>query len=691
MKRNLFGLISSFILVGGLLAPAAATAAPTKQQSYNANPSVLDVGSKLRADTLESVEAEGRLDLTGSEASGNPGSSSEAAGLTEADVGTVKPWLTNNDVNGQYYLTNFTLRAVGKSGEVWVANNLKFPDGDPRNGSVQITDEQVQYLLNEFETRIYPKEIEYFAPPAERKGEEGYNGLYKDDSGRVVILIDNIKDQSYYDPNYPSYIAGYFSPTISDFADRNVMTIDSLDWLNRTGPSAAKPYLYEGVFAHEFQHLLHRDTDPAEESFINEGLSDFAQYMVGYGHSTDHVNEFLSNLRNSLTLWGDQSDLQILSDYGNAYLFQLYLYDHYGESFIRTLFHNPNTGISGVEAALTEAGINKSFADLYADYMTAVVLDSGYKGDSSTYKFNSIDLAPDFASSVKSDNVTPAWGTDFKVLKPDSKIDHLYFQGLDFLRTNWISVEDPERGKVLWSNQGDQADNFLIRELDLTGQATPELSFDTSYNIEEQWDFGVVQISEDGGKTWTSLSNEDTRSDLVEGGYPKTAANLPGFTGSSEGWKTETFDLSAYAGKKVLLGFRYLTDWGYNEAGWYLSNLRLNGTVIDPMTDTSGFKSLEQTIGQYVNYQVEFIGLMKNYDKQKDKEQGNQVKVIRVPDPINMSESSRIELADMLHSSKYGSIIMMTTYAAPEGTVSSVPYDYDVVLKSNGKKDKPSK
>ncbi|WP_336788915.1 choice-of-anchor J domain-containing protein [Paenibacillus sp. MMO-177] len=692
VKRNLFALLSSFILVGGLLAPAAATAAPAKQTSYNANPSVLDVGTKLRADTLESVEAEGRLNLSGSAASENAGSSSAAeAGLTEADVGTVKPWLTNNDVDGQYYLTNFTLRAVGKNGEVWVANNLKFPNGDPRNGSTQITDAQVQYLLNEFETRIYPKEIEYFAPPAERKGEEGYKGLYKDDSGRVVILIDNIKDQSYYNPNYPSYIAGYFSPTISDFADRNVMTIDCLDWLNRTGPTAAKPYLYEGVFAHEFQHLLHRDTDPAEESFINEGLSDFAQYMVGYGHSTDHVNEFLSNLRNSLTIWGDQTDLQILADYGNAYLFQLYLYDHYGESFIRTLFHDPYTGISGVEDALAEAGINKSFADLYADYMTAVVLDSGYQGDSSTYKFNSIDLTPNFAASVKADNITPAWGTDFKVLKPDSKIDHLYFQGLDFLRTNWTPVEDPERGTVLWSNQGDQADNFLIRELDLTGQATPKLSFDTSYNIEEQWDFGVVQISEDGGKTWTSLANEDTRSDLVEGGYPKTAANLPGFTGSSEGWKTETFDLSAYAGKKVLLGFRYLTDWGYNEAGWYLSNLKLNGTIIDPMSDTSGFKSLEQAVGQYVNYQVEFIGLMKNYDKQKDKERGNQVKVIRVPDLINMSQSTRIELADMLHSSKYDRIIMMTTYAAPEGTVSSVPYNYDVVLKSNGKKGKPSK
>jgi len=686
-KRELFGLISSFVLVGGLLAPVAAPAV-SAEDSGSGNPGVLDVGAKLRADTLEDVVAEGRLDLSGIGASAAARSALGAAGLTEADVGTVKPWLTNNDVTGQYSLTNFTLRAVGQNGEVWVANDLSFPDGDPRNGSVQITDEQVRYLLNEFETRIYPQEIEYFAPPAERKGEEGYGGLYKDDSGRVVILIDNIKDQSYYTAAYPSYIAGYFSPTISDFADRNVMTIDAYDWSNRTGPTAAKPYLYEGVFAHEFQHLLHRDADSGEENFINEGLSDFAQYMVGYGHSIDHVNNFLANLRNSLTLWGDQSDLQILADYGNAYLFQLYLYDHFGESFIRSLFHNPATGITGVEDTLEQAGIRKSFAQLYADYMTAVVLDGGYKGDSSTYKFDSIDVTPDFASSILADNVTPAWGTDFKVITPNSKIDHLYFQGLDFLKTNWTPAEDPERGTVLWGNQGDLADNFLIKELDLTGQTAPELSFDTRYDIEEQWDFGVVQASADGGKTWTSLANENTRGDLVEGGYPKIAANLPGFTGSSGGWKTETFDLSAYAGQKILLGFRYLTDWGYNEAGWYLSNLRLNGTVIDPMTDASGFVSLEQATGQYVNYQVQFIGFMKNYDKQKGKGNDNQVKVIRLRDLINMSESDRVELADLLRSSKYERILMMTTFAAPEGTNNSVPYQYEVVMKDTGKKDK---
>jgi len=323
--------------------------------------------------------------------------------------------------------------------------------------------------------------------------------------------------------------------------------------------------------------------------------------------------------------------------------------------------------------------------------MTAVMLDSEYQGDPSIYKFNSVDLTPDLSTSVLADNNAPAWGTDFKIIAPDSKIDHLYFQGLDFLRTNWTPVQDPERGTVLWGNQGDLADNFLIKKLDLTGVSEPKISFDTNYNIEETWDFGVVQVSEDGGKTWTSLANEDTRSDLVAEGYPKIAANLPGFTGSSGGWKTETFDLSAYAGKQILLGFRYLTDWASNESGWYLSNLRLNGSVIDPMTDTSGFQSLEQAIGQYVNYQVEFIGYMKNYDKQKAKGNDNQVKVIRLPDPINMSESDRIELADMLHSSKYDRIVMMTTYAAPEGTSNSVTYDYNVVMKDTGKKVKAGK
>ena len=40
------------------------------------------------------------------------------------------------------------------------------------------------------------------------------------------------------------------------------------------GASGARPYLYEGVFAHEWQHLLHDDYDGDEDTFVNEGCAE---------------------------------------------------------------------------------------------------------------------------------------------------------------------------------------------------------------------------------------------------------------------------------------------------------------------------------------------------------------------------------------------------------------------------------
>ena len=62
------------------------------------------------------------------------------------------------------------------------------------------------------------------------------------------------------------------------------MTIDAFDWLHRTGPNPphapssdlclnapARPFLYEGVFAHEYQHLLENYVDFDETIMVNEG------------------------------------------------------------------------------------------------------------------------------------------------------------------------------------------------------------------------------------------------------------------------------------------------------------------------------------------------------------------------------------------------------------------------------------
>ncbi|MEM3726367.1 MAG: immune inhibitor A, partial [Candidatus Bathyarchaeia archaeon] len=59
--------------------------------------------------------------------------------------------------------------------------------------------------------------------------------------------------------------------------------------------------------------------------------------------------------------------------------------------------------------------------------------------------------------------------------------------------------------------------------------------------------------------------------------HPDIIANLPGLTGWSEDWVTMTFDLSAYAGKTVLVGFRYMTDWATLYEGWYIQSASVSG------------------------------------------------------------------------------------------------------------------
>ena len=293
---------------------------------------------------------------------------------TTPPVGTQRTWLILDDAFGRYRLATFTLKAVGPKSEVWVQNNLSFPTGDCRNDGSRnvITQEQVDYLGGQFETNMFPKESATFSVPPDRDGTHATlpaqlglpSNYYEGESDNVVILISNVRDTNYYDTNNAhqfTYIAGFFSSQLNTFFDRNVMTVDAFDWLHRTGanppnepvagdPCASKParpFLYEGVFAHEYQHLLEYYESPGEQSWVNEGLSDFAIKLTGYGQPeapiTDqrfdsHIQCFLGWLgvatpanpnprdggpENSLTLWSDQGDGEILCDYGAAYSFML--------------------------------------------------------------------------------------------------------------------------------------------------------------------------------------------------------------------------------------------------------------------------------------------------------------------------------------------------------------------------------
>ncbi|ASS74352.1 peptidase M6 [Tumebacillus algifaecis] len=143
-------------------------------------------------------------------------------------------------------------------------------------------------------------------------------------------------------------------------------------------------------------------------------------------------------------------------------------------------------------------------------------------------------------------------------------------------------VNKPTGKYEYFGGNGNQIDNTMITSVDLTGKSSATLEFDSWYKIEEDWDFAFVQVSEDNGATWHSLSNANTVSTAVPQAYPTVLSNLPGLTGHSNGWEKQTFDLSAYAGKKIQVSVRYITDWGGFEEGIYVDNVKVtaDGAVL---------------------------------------------------------------------------------------------------------------
>ncbi|MEI6797086.1 MAG: hypothetical protein WCK39_09500, partial [Methanomassiliicoccales archaeon] len=288
-------------------------------------------------------------------------------------VGDVALFFMGADINGDVgsNFKWFTLRVAEDNCEVWTANDMMFPSGDPRNAytsRLTITDAQAQYMADQFNDNIYPTETRYFSPPPPLNGNDSYlesrgfpeNCLFPTHvDGRVMIMIFNIVDANYFDPSYPYYFPGFHAPSVDFYYARNIINIDCWDWTNRTGPqpSLASSYLYEGTVAHEYQHLLHAFLKPTDPLWINEGFSKYAGMLCGYGVPVTSIASYLYTPSNSLTIWGDQGDINIQADFGAAALFMIYVNDHFGgPAFFSSYMQNPFVDVAGITSALAEVG-----------------------------------------------------------------------------------------------------------------------------------------------------------------------------------------------------------------------------------------------------------------------------------------------------------------------------------------------
>jgi hypothetical protein len=74
-------------------------------------------------------------------------------------VGDHLEWLVLDDYTGEVFLSSFELKAIGSCAEVWLQDDLSYEDN--RETPV-VTEVQINYFLTEFESNIYPIDVEYF-------------------------------------------------------------------------------------------------------------------------------------------------------------------------------------------------------------------------------------------------------------------------------------------------------------------------------------------------------------------------------------------------------------------------------------------------------------------------------------------------------------------------------------------------
>ena len=327
---------------------------------------------------------------------------------------------------------------------------------------------------------------------------------------------------------------------------------------------------YDGVLAHEFQHMVHWANDRNEETWVNEGCSELAAYLLGYDPG-GFDQSFTASPDVQLNTWPDGGSSA--PHYGNSYLFVSYVLGRFGEEAVQQVVAHPENGSKGFDAVLADYGL--TFDDVFTDWVVANYLDSqeGLVSVPDKYLYPRHQVGPvaidtRYASyPVEHESTVHQYAADYYHLAGQGNLE-ISFTGATETR---LVAADAHSGRYAWwSNRGDDSDATLTRAFDLRSLSQATLRVWMWYDIERDWDYGYVLVSKDGGQTWDALPGPMTTTTNPNGnsfGYA--------YTGRSQGWVEEGYDLSAYAGHEILLRFEYVTDDAVNGPGWLIDDIRI--------------------------------------------------------------------------------------------------------------------
>jgi hypothetical protein len=433
-----------------------------------------------------------------------------------------------------------------------------------------------------FEAHTYPTNREFF-------GSEWSPGI----DGDPHLSILHARDLG-------NTVAGYFSsPDAYVKAVRPDSNEMEMFYINIDNVTIGSDF-YNGVLAHEFQHMIHWNNDRNEATWLNEGCSELAMELnnrsypggMGYYDVGGSEHAYLRSPDTQLTTWPEGTAGSASANYGAAYLFVSYFLDRFGEDATKALVAHPENGMDSVDEVLQEhLSLPLTHQDLFADWTVAnlvndaTLYDGQYGYHALIFPTPRIDEEIDIDGDTVSERSTVRqYGVDYIEVHSDAPV-RFRFSGSTLARL--MDTEAHSGAYLWWSNREDESDTRLTRVLDLREADEATLRFASWYHIEENWDYAYVVVgTAEGGALPADLTSEEATKQITwhiledaSLGCTETNPNGNNFgcglTGQSNGWETLEADLTPYVGQEIALRFEYITDAAVNQSGFALDDVQV--------------------------------------------------------------------------------------------------------------------
>jgi len=178
-------------------------------------------------------------------------------------------------------------------------------------------------------------------------------------------------------------------------------------------------------------------------------------------------------------------------------------------------------------------------------------------------------LSVDNGEYVLTDTLTKMYGEAVTLLEDDCNDISTWITPVWDVTT---ATYNSPTGSITDSPFGNYPDNHnsavvLDTEVNLSNVGFAMLNFWAKWEIEQGWDYVQIEISTNGGSSWTSLAGKYT---VTGNGYQ--AEGEPVYDGFQTEWIEEEIDLSEYIGNMVTFRFRLKSDQGVTEDGFYFDD-----------------------------------------------------------------------------------------------------------------------